>query len=318
VFVTLQRVDRDLFFTPTDSSQVVVIDAATDALVDCDPQAAGVQGIVLPLQNPTTEFVADGQGRLVVGCTGAYGLNDGGVVRIDPVALRVDAVEVTEAALGGDVVDVAIAGAGRGFAILSDANFDTVCRPYDRSTGVAGAAVYATSGFQLADAEVNDRGELWLADRTPANPGIRVFDAATGATLTVGPLSTGLPPQDLEFDGSATVAVVPPADAAAGVTIAFAGAAPNPSRGGVTLRVRCAGVPAGGRVAVTLLDATGRRVRGLAGTAAAATGSGELALPWDGRDDAGHAAPPGVYAVRVEAAGQVAAGRLVRLPSGRL
>ena len=73
VFVSLQRLDRDLFFSPTDSSQVVVVDAATDALVDCDPVAPGVQGIVLPFQNPTTG-------------------NDEGLpnrmVRIDPSTLR--------------------------------------------------------------------------------------------------------------------------------------------------------------------------------------------------------------------------------------
>jgi hypothetical protein len=85
VFVTLQRVDRDNGFTPTDSSQVVVLDATTNALVDCDPVAPGVQGILLPFQNPTTEIVVDGAGRLVVGCTGAYGALDGGIARIDPV-----------------------------------------------------------------------------------------------------------------------------------------------------------------------------------------------------------------------------------------
>ena len=122
VFVTVQRVDRDGFFLPTDSSAVVVIDPTTDTLVDCDLAAGGVQGILLPFQNPTTELVVDAGGRLVVGCTGAYGATDGGIVRIDPLALAVDGIETTEAALGGDVADVIPAGEARGFVVLSDAS----------------------------------------------------------------------------------------------------------------------------------------------------------------------------------------------------
>ncbi len=310
VFVTVQRIDRDAFFTPTDSSAVVVIDAATDALVDCDATAPGVQGIVLPFQNPTTELVADASGRLLVGCTGSYGANDGGVVRIDPLALAVDGVETTEAALGGDVADVVPATAARGFAVLSDASFNTVCKPYDRASGAVGPVLYATAGFNLADAEVNDRGELWLCDRTPANPGVRVFDVATLAPLA-GPLSTGLPPLDIEFDGSATVDV-PVAGGPA--PLAFAGAWPNPSRGDVLIRLRLAAgaSPAGGRIRATILDAAGRRVRTLEAPA------GAEILHWDGRDDAGRTTAPGIYAVRLEIEGSTAAGRLVRLPPARL
>jgi len=310
VFITVQRIDRDAFFTPTDSSAVVVIDAATDALVDCDPAAPGLQGILLPFQNPTTELIVEASGRLIVGCTGFYGANDGGVVRIDPLALTVDGIETTEAALGGDIADVVPATATRGFVVLSDASYNTVCKPYDRATGAAGTAVYATSGFNLADAEANDRGELWLCDRTPANPGVRVFDVATLAPLA-GPLSTGLPPLDIEFDGSATTDVPATGGPA---PFAFAGAWPNPSRGDVVLRVRLAAgaAPAGSPIRATILDAAGRRVRTLEANAGAET------LRWDGRNDAGRPTAPGVYAVRLEIGGSVASGRLVRLPSARL
>jgi hypothetical protein len=323
LFVTVQRVDRDLFFTPTDSSQVVVLDATTDALVDCDPGVPGVQGILLPFQNPTTEIVADEGGRLVLGCTGAYGVADGGVVRLDPHALAVEAVEVSEAALGGDVVDVAVSSPGRGFAIVAGPSFDTACLPYDRAAGTVGDPVHSTSGFHLSDAEVNDRGELWLADRTPATPGVRVFDAASLAALTAGPVSTCLPPQDLEFDGSTAVAVGPPGPgdglAPAGADLRFAGAWPNPSRAGVRLRVERSGFAAAGAVRATVLDAAGRRVRTLeAPPPESVAGASELVLAWDGRDAAGRLVAPGVYRIRLEAGGRVAFGRLVRLPPARL
>ena len=322
VFVTVQRVDRDLSFSPTDSSAVVVIDAAADTLVDCDVAAAGVQGILLPFQNPTTELVLDRAGDLVVGCTGNYGAADGGVVRIDPVGLAVAAVEVTEGALGGDVVDVSIASATRGFAVIADASFNTVCKPYNRITGAVGAPVFATSGFNLADSEVNDRGELWLADRSPANPGIRTYDAATLAALTAGPVSTGLPPQDIEFDGSALVdgpvagGETSPAGAPA---LAFVGAWPNPSRGPVALRVRLAAGAAGAdRLRVTLLDAAGRRVRALELAVSGSALTRDVVLPWDGRDEAGRPVAAGVYAVHIETNAGTTHGRLVRVPAARL
>ncbi len=321
VFVTVQRIDRDLGFTPTDSSQVIVVDATTDALVDCDPQASGVQGILLPFQNPTTEIVTDPAGKLVIGCTGAYGINDGGIVRIDPVGLVVEAAEVTEATLGGDIVDLAIASATRGFAIVGDASFNTACRPWDRALGTAGAPVYATAGFNLADAEVNDRSELWLADRTPANPGVRVFDVVTLLPLTAGPVSTCLPPQDIEFDGDLAVGVGPVASGPAAGSLRFAGAWPNPSHAAVSLRVTLGPGFAGGTLRLTLVDPAGRRVRGLehaVPASAVATAGGTLALTWDGRDDAGRPVAPGVYGVHVAGENVGATGRLVRLPAARL
>ncbi len=313
LFVTVQRIDRDAFFSPTDSSAVVVIDPATDTLVDCDAAAPGVQGILLPFQNPTTELVLDEKGHLVVGCTGFYGATDGGVVRIDPLALAIDGIEATEAALGGDVADVVPATDARGFVVMSDASFNTVCRPYNRANGAVAGVLFGTAGFYLADAEANDRGELWLCDRTPAGPGIRVFDVATLAPLA-GPAWTGLPPQDIAFDGSATAST---GEAGNGAALSFAHAWPNPSRGDVVIRVRLAGpTAAAGPLRATILDAAGRRVRTLEG-AGGATGDA-ASLPWDGRDEAGRPAAPGVYTVRVTGGGVQAAGRLVRLPSARL
>ena len=324
VFVSLQRLDRDVFFSPTDSSQVVVIDAATDALVDCDPLAPGVQGILLPFQNPTTEIVVDEALHLVLACTGSYGVNDGGIVRIDPFALAVAATEASEAALGGDLLDVAVASPTRGFAIVGDASFNTRCVPYHRGTGAAGAPLLTTSGFQLADGEVNDRGEYWLADRTPTGPGVRVFDAATLAPLGGGPVSTCLPPQDIAFDGSTPVAVEPAptpvagADAGGGSLLAFAGAWPNPSRAAVSLRLALAPSFAGGAVAVTILDAAGRRVRRLDAVAPAGAAGAAWSLAWDGRDHDGGLVAPGVYGVRIEGSGAAATGRVVRLAGTRL
>jgi hypothetical protein len=81
----------------------------------------------------------------------------------------------------------------------------------------------------------------------------------------------------------------------------------NPSRGTVTLRLS---LPRGGTARLELFDVTGRRVRRLLDRDVAA---GELALTWDGRDDAGRLVSPGLYLARLSQGGTSRGLRLVRL-----
>ena len=300
VFVSCQRLDRDNFYSPTDSSLVVVIDAATDQVIDADPVAPGVQGILLPRTNPTTKFAATPSGDFLLGCTGAFGVNDGGVVRLDPRTFATS-VEVTEAALGGDVNVLAVPpgaiGETRAFCVVSDASFNTNLVSYERSGPPAVTTVFPGAGFVLADIGVDDRDEVWLCDRTASGPGMRVFDATTRAQLTVSPIGTGLPPNDLCFDRTEPVGV--PAPEAR--SFAIEGVAPNPTHGAATIRFAHAGPVAG-----VVADVAGRIVRRFEGVTGAWT--------WDGRDAAGRIAPSGVYLVRAHADGTFATTRLVRLP----
>ncbi len=88
----------------------------------------------------------------------------------------------------------------------------------------------------------------------------------------------------------------------------FASPFPNPSSRAVDLTVR---MPHAGRAQLVLIDVGGRRVRTLADWTLAA---GSHRLSWDGRDDAGHVVRAGLYWARVDALGQRATQRLVRLP----
>jgi hypothetical protein len=319
IFVSCQRLDRNNFFSPTDSSLVVVIDVQTDQFVDCDPVAPGVQGILLPRTNPTTEFATAPDGVFLLGCTGAYGVNDGGVVAVDPRTLTASTVEVTEAQLGGDINDVAVAptpgGLTKAFCVISDASFNTALVGYTRGGAPNPSVVYPATGFVLADAEVNDRDEVWLCDRTVSGPGIRVFSAATGAQLTTNAISTCLPPSDIVFDAIEPVGVPAGPASSAALGIALAGIAPNPAAGRTTQAIRLrASEP--GALELTIVNAAGRAIR----TWRAAAGPGETVLAWDGADDAGRPVPAGVYLVRAQIAGRpgVATGRLVRLAPARL
>ncbi len=90
--------------------------------------------------------------------------------------------------------------------------------------------------------------------------------------------------------------------------LAFAPARPNPSRGATTLRFT---LPRGGPVRLVLVDVAGRRVRTLVDETLAA---GPHELAWDGRDAGGAPAPAGLYWARLDAGGEHATRRLVRLP----
>jgi len=315
LFVSCQRLDRDNFFSPTDSSLVVVIDCATDAVVDCDPIAPGVQGILLPFTNPTTAFAVAPDGDLLLGCTGNFGVNDGGVVRIDPRTLKVAGVEATEADLGGDVNAVAVnplgaSGTTKAFCVVSDASFNTLLVSYQRATGHGVHVVRAGAGFVYADAKVSDRDELWLCDRTGNAPGVRVFAAANDSELTTSPLGVGLPPQDLAFDAVDPVAVGPAPDAQAG-GLAFVSAAPNPAGGGADVAVRLA-VDRPGLVHVLVADTRGRLVHC---EVHEVTAPGELVLKWNGQADDGFRVPAGVYLMHAyqRGGGETATIRLIRL-----
>ena len=82
---------------------------------------------------------------------------------------------------------------------------------------------------------------------------------------------------------------------------------PNPSTGRSTLRF---GLAHDSAAHLAVYDQQGRRVRTLDGGALSA---GEHVISWDGRDEAGHDAAPGLYFVRASLEGQDFTRRLVRV-----
>jgi hypothetical protein len=103
----------------------------------------------------------------------------------------------------------------------------------------------------------------------------------------------------------AVVGVGPRAPALA---IALHAARPNPSAGTAALPFT---LPAAGDATLEVIDVAGRRVRTIVRGAFAA---GDHGAAWDLRDDAGRRVRPGLYFLRLAAAGSVASRRLVALP----
>ncbi|MEO5987317.1 MAG: choice-of-anchor B family protein [Candidatus Eisenbacteria bacterium] len=82
---------------------------------------------------------------------------------------------------------------------------------------------------------------------------------------------------------------------------------PNPSRGETRFEVS---LPSEGRLEADVIDPQGRVVRSLA---RGVFGAGQHLLLWDGRDGEGRAAAPGLYFVRLRAAGEERQARFVRI-----
>jgi len=201
VFVTLQRLDRNTpFLDPTDESYVAVIDVGTNTIVDADPQTPGTQPVVLGATNPFSTLQRDpSTGLLYVACVGDWGVNDAGVVTVDPGSLSPGPTWLTGAAAGGDVTDVEVVAADRAYAIVTDAAYHTTLIAFDPQSGAVVDTVYAPGEFTLQDAEVSPAGDLFVTDRSVTAPGIRVYDAATGAAKTTEPIDVGLPPFSIAF-----------------------------------------------------------------------------------------------------------------------
>ena len=295
------RVDRWLFvacqrlagFTPSNPSVVVVVDTQADTVVDVDPVAHGKQAILLTLRNPFTGFAFDRAGtRLLLGCVGALGALDGGIEAIDPIELRSAGVVITEQELGGDISDVVWHSPTKAYATTTFGfpGVGSLVR-WNPATGANTGVLYGPGEFNLPDAELNDRGELYVCRQDFSNPGLLVFDASSDALLA-GPLPTGPPPAALTFD-QATDAVtgVPPAHPSVSLSAPW----PNPARTGARLQLRTAATT---RVRAEVVDAGGRVTRVLMDEARPA---GTNEVYWNLTDREGRPVPAGLYFLRLRA-----------------
>ncbi|HEX5133397.1 MAG TPA: FlgD immunoglobulin-like domain containing protein [Candidatus Krumholzibacteria bacterium] len=303
--VLLQRLDRNNFYTPVGSGYMVVIDTATDTVVDMDAVAGGVQPVTLLRANPYSEVnltILEGESVAYFSGTGYFGVLDGAVQSVSLANPATQAIILTDTAAGGDVLDVEIISDTIGYAIVATPSFTTILIQFNPSTGTkTGATLYAPGGYDLNDCEPYDLdGTLLLTDRKATNPGVRCFDLSTGAQVTVSPINVGLPPFDILLDvGVPTAAATPPVETRLGACY------PNPFNpsttipftlvrdGHVTLRV----YDAGGRLVATLVDTT--------------LPAGAHRAQWNGTNAVGHAVASGAYFARLETDGRTETGKLL-------
>ncbi len=190
VFVTCQRLDQFNFFSPTDTSVVVVIDPATDAVTN---------SITLTSVNPYQLKYNPGTGKLVCAEVGSFFTSDGGLELIDPFTETAEGLAVTNETLGVvATTDFVFINNQQVFALMTTSTFGTQVRRLDLTTGTAVATVAASEGFDFPDPLAFSQNLLFVSDQNTGNPGVRVFDGSTNVELTATPLGIGsLPPSYL-------------------------------------------------------------------------------------------------------------------------
>jgi hypothetical protein len=282
LLVSIQRQDRSGSWWVPGPATLALVDIATESLVDADPATPEVDGIDLQLRNPFWRMApafVDGAWKVLVNCPGDYGVHDGGVEIVNPETRQSEGVFISDAQLGGDVLDFQVLGTTIGWAIVSGPTFQTALVQFNPSTGAILQTVHTSAGFDLVDLEMSFDGRLFVGDRDAGTPGIRIYDPVSGSLLA-GPLNTGLPPFDFTLLDEIPVAA-PPARLAARLV-----ATPNPFNPRVEIQLENAANATG----LEILDLRGRRVAKFDRAGSSWT--------WDGTNQRGEAAASGTYFAR--------------------
>jgi len=203
MFVSVERLNRNTDWGPVGTSYLAAFDPFSQDFIDADPGTPGVQALALAGANPFGELVLNkDSGKIWVPTVGRFGILDGGIEVVDPVSLTTSGLLITEAQLGGDITDVVAVDADNGVAIITDSNFNTVLVRFNLTAPDLAGAFYDPGSYALQDAELSPDGRLFVSDRSPANPGIRVFEQAPTLwwrQLSMSPADVCLPPSDIEF-----------------------------------------------------------------------------------------------------------------------
>jgi hypothetical protein len=186
LFVTLENIDRR--FTTYGNGRLLVVDPGSRQVL---------QVIDLAGQNPFESLVySPDTGLIYVGLAGIFpGLLPqaltGGVEAIDPATRRSLGLLVDDDDLGGNVSAVAVPGASRGYAVVSDSVYHNAVKAFDTATGAVLGTVYE-SADPVADLQADGDGWLLVADRSFTAPRLLILDGDTGTVLFAVPLR--LPP----------------------------------------------------------------------------------------------------------------------------
>ena len=219
-----------------------------------------------------------------------------------------------------------------------DASGNVNCFEYTTGSSTLALRWSAVAGFaaDIAWVDFDGNGHLFLVTKDPNSNAYHVYDnngapvaapALTGPTgigwtsqmyvdnfdqdiqqeLVFGYSLQGAAPSELQMLQTSTAVGVEPVTSVSH-SIELGECAPNPmfsmSRIGYS-------VPSPGPVALRLFDLAGREVRTLVDAQVTA---GSHQATWDGRDANGRRAPAGTYFYQLNAAGQHASKRVVRLP----
>jgi hypothetical protein len=190
---------------------LAVVDAVTGQLLDVDPFVTGIQAIRLAGAYPKRVMqLIPGARRLLISATGSV-FDAGGIEMIDVDSLRSMGLVVHESdgLTGADTGPFAMVGPERGYLVYTtEWTVSSHLNEFTLGSGPAPLPVFGEVGFlALALVFEHTGNQMFFANSGGPQPGVRVFDAATGEQLTTDPIATGGPPSDLALlsDGPFTV-----------------------------------------------------------------------------------------------------------------
>ncbi len=189
LYVTLQHLDREQFYTPAAQSVLVALATSTLEVVDAYP---------LPCSNPFTALVELGDGRLAVGCVGDFvTLSTQNVVTYDSQTDET-AVLATGATLDGSPYALRASPSGMAHALVAVPDPATPYATLEMRVVQIDAggvtSLHDSAGFSLSGLAFDAAGRLYVGNRsTGAGAGVWIID-----TDTQGPYVTGLPPLEIE------------------------------------------------------------------------------------------------------------------------
>ena len=204
LFAACHRLDRENGWAPSEVSAIAVVDVTTDLLVDADPDAEGVQGIVMTSRN--SAGAAQRGSKWFLSAVNTYtDLTDGGIEVIDLVNLRSEGIVLDEATVGGNLSSLVMASDNEGYAVVTDEKFVNTVKRLNLTAQTASQGLDGLSGGFVSGLGVFG-SRLYILDQgsfgDPASAGVKIYDVNTDELLA-GPISTGLPPSSIAFVGSA-------------------------------------------------------------------------------------------------------------------
>jgi len=240
LFITLQRLDRDNGWVPTNTAYLAVFDTTTDTEIDTGQGEGNLQGIPLPIKNLGAIQYLEENDTIYVQGVGDYGSAwtgrpaeySGGIASVNPSTYETSVVldDGDDASHPyGNISGMAIASSTNGYFVGYAGWGDNTLYSFDPSTGeVSGAVVDYLKNKNIAGMEtgvyLDQNDMLWVCDSTDAevvilntaddtidekvstylNPQRVVFaNAEVVASFAADPTS-GEPPLTVSFDATAS------------------------------------------------------------------------------------------------------------------
>ncbi|MFC1607490.1 T9SS type A sorting domain-containing protein [Candidatus Latescibacterota bacterium] len=195
VYVVLQRYDVTQYAANT--PVLIIIDPATDTLIDMDDTVEGIQGIDLMVNNPRGGSLF-GSKLYIAGTT--FGASDEGVMVIDLAdPLNSQQVLLRESDLGSTVTDVDVFSNELAIVYTFDADWNTIGVFANPATMTLGEALPLSD---TAGGAVYVDGLLYIGSRDFEKPGLYVFNPFSSDSEAISQFfPTELPPYSITYIG---------------------------------------------------------------------------------------------------------------------